>query len=128
MVDDFVRRYNEDTGSKATPAQAYDDARMSLRTTFDAVTHALLTTKMSNEKGQSLGHRYGGCDDRQFRTAVSFHENAAARGTAYTIWTGIGALGAFLVGIVVLSEPMNLLRAAAVLIVSGLILMKVAAG
>jgi quaternary ammonium compound-resistance protein SugE len=49
-------------------------------------------------------------------------------GTAYTIWTGIGALGAFLVGIVVLSEPMNLLRAAAVLIVSGLILMKVAAG
>ena len=57
LVDDFVRRYNEDTGSKATPAQAYDDARMSLRTTFDAVTHALLTTKMSNEKGQSLGHR-----------------------------------------------------------------------
>ena len=50
-------------------------------------------------------------------------------GTAYTIWTGIGALGAFLVGIVVLSEPMNLLRVvAAVLIVSGLILMKVAAG
>ncbi|MDK3100007.1 DMT family transporter [Morganella morganii] len=26
-------------------------------------------------------------------------------GTAYTIWTGIGAIGAFIVGIVVLGEP-----------------------
>lgn len=46
-------------------------------------------------------------------------------GTAYTIWTGIGAIGAFLVGIVLLGEPVNLLRViAAILIVSGLILMK----
>lgn len=48
-------------------------------------------------------------------------------GTAYTIWTGIGAVGAFLVGIIFLNEPTNLLRLlAAVLIVSGLVLMKVA--
>lgn len=47
-------------------------------------------------------------------------------GTAYTIWTGIGAVGAFLVGITLLSEPVNLLRIiAALLIVSGLILMKI---
>jgi quaternary ammonium compound-resistance protein SugE len=47
-------------------------------------------------------------------------------GTAYTIWTGIGAVGAFVVGIVVLGEPVNPARVlAAVLIVSGLILMKV---
>jgi quaternary ammonium compound-resistance protein SugE len=47
-------------------------------------------------------------------------------GTAYTVWTGIGAVGAFVVGIVVLGEPMNAARVlAAVLIVSGLILMKV---
>jgi len=47
-------------------------------------------------------------------------------GTAYTIWTGIGAVGAFLVGISVLGETVSLPRiAAAVLIVSGLILMKV---
>ncbi len=46
-------------------------------------------------------------------------------GTAYTIWTGIGAVGAFLVGILLLGEPVNVLRiAAAVLIVSGLLLMK----
>lgn len=46
-------------------------------------------------------------------------------GTAYTIWTGIGAVGAFLIGITLLGEPVNLLRIlAALLIVSGLILMK----
>lgn len=46
-------------------------------------------------------------------------------GTAYTIWTGIGAVGAFLVGIIVLGEPANPARLiAAVLIVSGLVLMK----
>lgn len=46
-------------------------------------------------------------------------------GTAYTVWTGIGAIGAFAVGIVVLGEPMGLLRlTAAVLIVTGLVLMK----
>lgn len=46
-------------------------------------------------------------------------------GTAYTIWTGIGAVGAFLVGIMVLGEQANLMRvAAALLIVSGLVLMK----
>jgi quaternary ammonium compound-resistance protein SugE len=46
-------------------------------------------------------------------------------GTAYTIWTGIGAVGAFLVGITVLGEEAGALRlAAAALIVSGLVLMK----
>jgi quaternary ammonium compound-resistance protein SugE len=41
------------------------------------------------------------------------------------IWTGIGAVGAFLVGVIVLGEPAGVLRvAAAILIVSGLVLMK----
>ncbi|HLU76486.1 MAG TPA: SMR family transporter [Burkholderiales bacterium] len=48
-------------------------------------------------------------------------------GTAYTVWTGIGAVGAFVVGLVVLGEPASVLRiVAAVLIVSGLVLMKLA--
>lgn len=47
-------------------------------------------------------------------------------GTAYTIWTGIGAVGAFVVGVFVLGEHANFTRvAAAGLIVSGLVLMKV---
>ncbi len=46
-------------------------------------------------------------------------------GTAYTIWTGIGAVGAFAVGILVLGEQASAMRmVAAVLIVSGLVLMK----
>lgn len=46
-------------------------------------------------------------------------------GTAYTIWTGIGAIGSFLVGIVVLGEPATAMRMlAAILIISGLVLMK----
>ncbi|MBE7183415.1 MAG: multidrug efflux SMR transporter [Methylobacterium mesophilicum] len=46
-------------------------------------------------------------------------------GTAYTIWTGIGAVGAFVVGVAVLGEALTPMRvAAAVLIVAGLALMK----
>ena len=46
-------------------------------------------------------------------------------GTAYTIWTGIGAVGAFVVGITVLGEALTPMRVvAALLIVSGLVLMK----
>lgn len=47
-------------------------------------------------------------------------------GTAYTIWTGIGAIGSFLLGIFVLGEAATALRLlAAALIISGLILMKI---
>ena len=50
-------------------------------------------------------------------------------GTAYTIWTGIGAVGAFIVGVTVLGEQLTPMRiGAAVLIVSGLVLMKLSAG
>jgi quaternary ammonium compound-resistance protein SugE len=46
-------------------------------------------------------------------------------GTAYTIWTGIGAVGSFVVGIAILGEAATPLRvAAASLIVAGLVLMK----
>ncbi len=46
-------------------------------------------------------------------------------GTAYTIWTGIGAVGAFVVGIAVLGEAMTPMRvAAAALIVTGIVMMK----
>lgn len=48
-------------------------------------------------------------------------------GTAYTIWTGIGAVGAFVVGIAFLGEAVTPARIiAALLIVSGIIIMKLA--
>ncbi len=46
-------------------------------------------------------------------------------GTAYMIWTGIGAIGAFIVGIVVLGEAATLPRLiAAGLILAGIVTMK----
>ena len=47
-------------------------------------------------------------------------------GTSYTVWTGIGAIGAFVAGVVLLGEALTPLRlAAALLIVSGIVLMRV---
>ncbi|WP_125255730.1 DMT family transporter [Brevundimonas fluminis] len=46
-------------------------------------------------------------------------------GTAYMVWTGIGAVGAFVVGVAVLNESVGPMRvAAALLIVAGIVLMK----
>ena len=48
-------------------------------------------------------------------------------GTAYMVWTGIGAVGAFLVGVLILGETAGPLRiTAAALIVAGIVLMKLA--
>ncbi|HUE84864.1 MAG TPA: multidrug efflux SMR transporter [Vicinamibacterales bacterium] len=49
-------------------------------------------------------------------------------GTAYTVWTGIGAVGAFVVGVVMPGEPLTIGRVlAAALIVAGLSVMKLTA-
>lgn len=46
-------------------------------------------------------------------------------GTAYTIWSGIGALGTFVVGIALFGEPVSALRlGAAALILTGMVLLK----
>ena len=49
-------------------------------------------------------------------------------GTAYAIWTGIGAIGAVIVGIIIFKEPMTALRiGSACLIVLGLLGLKLSA-
>ena len=56
---------------------------------------------------------------------LAFSMKTLPLGTAYVIWTGIGAVGAFLVGIMFLDEHASATRiVAAALIVSGLVLMK----
>jgi len=46
-------------------------------------------------------------------------------GTAYVIWTGIGAVGTFAVGVTCLGEPLSLARvAAAMLVVAGVVLLQ----
>ncbi|MGD9803148.1 MAG: quaternary ammonium compound efflux SMR transporter SugE [Hyphomicrobiaceae bacterium] len=48
-------------------------------------------------------------------------------GTAYMVWTGIGAVGAFMVGVFFLGEALSPMRTvAAALILSGIVAMKVA--
>lgn len=50
-------------------------------------------------------------------------------GTAYVIWTGVGAVGAFIVGLVFYSEPATFFRIASVgLIVIGLTGLKLSSG
>jgi quaternary ammonium compound-resistance protein SugE len=57
---------------------------------------------------------------------LSWSMKSLPLGTAYTIWTGIGAVGAFGVGVVFLGEQANPMRiGAAALIVIGLVLMKI---
>jgi hypothetical protein len=55
LIEDYVRRYNQTTGGKLVPEQVYEGARLSMRTTFDAVTHALLSTELTDAQGKSLG-------------------------------------------------------------------------
>ncbi len=56
---------------------------------------------------------------------LAFAMKSLPLGTVYPIWTGIGAVGAFLLGILVLGEALTVTRVvAAILIVSGLVLMK----
>jgi hypothetical protein len=84
LVDDYVRRYNSTAGSQIAPQEAYDGARLSIRTTFEAVTHALVNAKITDENGKSLGRAIdivevvdeimgqedGAGGDRQFRVYV----------------------------------------------------------
>lgn len=59
---------------------------------------------------------------------LSFAMRTLPLGTAYTVWTGIGAIGAFTVGVIVLGEPAHAMRVlAAGLIVAGIVLMKLSA-
>jgi hypothetical protein len=90
LIDNFIRSYNSTTGSALVPQQVYDGARLSIRTTFDAVTHALLNANMTDSQGKSLGRAIdlveavdqvmgeesGAGGDMQFRLYVYLTPNA----------------------------------------------------
>src|SRR5690606_36853573 len=57
---------------------------------------------------------------------LAYAMRTLALGTAYKIWTGIGAVGSFIIGFSVMVAPATALRWwAAVVIISGPVLMKV---
>jgi hypothetical protein len=56
LIDDWVTRFIKTTGQPMATGPFYDEVLMvSTKTTFDAVTHALMTTKLTREDGSSLG-------------------------------------------------------------------------
>ncbi len=60
---------------------------------------------------------------------LSIALRALPLGTAYAAWTGIGALGAFVLGIAVLGEPATALRlGSAALILVGIVGLKLSSG
>ena len=60
---------------------------------------------------------------------LSYALRSLPLGTAYAAWTGIGALGAFVLGIAVLGEPASALRlGSAALILLGIIGLKLTSG
>lgn len=55
LIDDWFARYNEITGERLDPVDGYGDLPLSTRTTVEAITHALMTTALTDEHGASLG-------------------------------------------------------------------------
>lgn len=90
LIDGYFQRASEALGKKIEPETAYDNLRLSVRSTFDAVTHALsrqqLTGKDGKKYGTALdlvdivegvaGERKGAGGDEQFRIYVLLKPDA----------------------------------------------------
>ncbi len=56
LIADWVARFNEVTGQDAQVGAFYDDlVKLSSKTTFDAVTHALMTSTLTDDSEVALG-------------------------------------------------------------------------
>ena len=90
LVDDWVQRFTKVTAQSLPPGPFYDDVlSLSTKTTFDAVTHALMTTALTDTSGQAFGDGLtiieridtvkgevaGASGDRQFRIYVRLAPN-----------------------------------------------------
>jgi len=90
LVDDWVQRFTKVTAQSLEPGPFYDDVlSLSTKTTFDAVTHALMTTALTDTSGQAFGDGLniieridtvkgevsGASGDRQFRIYVRLTPN-----------------------------------------------------
>jgi len=91
LVGDWVARFTIVTGRNLEARAFYDDIlTLSTKTTFDAVTHALMTTVLTDASGQKLGDGLaliervdsvkgevpGSSGDRQFRMYARLTPNA----------------------------------------------------
>src|SRR6478672_3369035 len=55
LVDDWMKRFSATIHKQVDPQQAYNNLPLSTRTTFNAVTHALISTQLTGESGRKLG-------------------------------------------------------------------------
>ena len=55
LFDAYAVKFDRKSGRNWSPQEYYDSLSISERTTFDAVTHALMNSKLTAEDGQSLG-------------------------------------------------------------------------
>jgi hypothetical protein len=93
LVDDWVDRYSKATGQQAAAGALYDDLAVSTRTTFNAVTHALNQTKLTDQDQQPMnltaldlilkvdavaGRVSDAGGDKQFRLYVQLRPDAKA--------------------------------------------------
>ncbi len=91
LVDDWVARFAKVTGRKVDPAFLYDNVvKVSSKTTFEAITHALMGTALTDASDNPLGDALaliervdtvrgkvlGAAGDRQFRLYVQLKADA----------------------------------------------------
>ncbi len=91
LVDDWVERFGKATGASVPAEDLYDGLALSTRTTFNAVTHALSQTALSDSAGQPMnltaidlvaridaiaGHNPDKGGDKQFRLYVQVRPDA----------------------------------------------------
>ncbi len=55
LIDDWIKRFSAIVQKQVDPEKAYDNLPVSTKTTFNAVTHALLSTQLTDESGRTLG-------------------------------------------------------------------------
>jgi len=90
LLDDPALAYDETTGRNLSTQEWFDQLALSERTTFDAVTHALRSTQLTDTNGEELGRAFdiiagleriagqysGRGGDQQFRLYVELKPDA----------------------------------------------------
>jgi hypothetical protein len=91
LVDDWFKRFGEVVKKPVSAQEGYDNLPLSTKTTFGAVTHALLRTTLTDQAGTPLGTSAmalvdkletvagkieGGSGDTQFRIYILLKPNA----------------------------------------------------
>jgi len=54
LINEWYAEYNQMTHDNSKPSE-YNQFSQSTRTTFEAVTHALMTTELTDKSGKSIG-------------------------------------------------------------------------